>query len=382
MINKISREENHPRALDRNMHFGYSRFVTFRRNVDGVRSIGMKKSGVAIISLLMLLSLLGGCAKEKEEKVSSAPLSEKQNITIGISKIVSHPALDAIEKGIQDELTQLGYDNITYDLQNANGEPSTAKQIAVKFKADKVDLAVGIATPTSQALVSTLTGVPIVFSGVTDPVGAGLVPSLDRGGEYTTGYSDMTPVREQIEFLASIMDLKRLGHVYTSGEANAVVLADMAREVCNDLGIEFVESTVTNSAEVKQATQAILGRVDAIYVSTDNTVFSALNSLAETALEKQIPVMSADPTSAETFPVLAAIGFDYYRHGRATGRLIAKILEGADPAEIPTQFMTDPEDLDQLVLNKDVADAVGITFSQDVLDRASVIVENGEIEHK
>jgi putative ABC transport system substrate-binding protein len=189
----------------------------------------------------------------------------------------------------------------------------------------------------------------------------------------------MTPVREQIEFLASLMDLKRLGHVYSSGEANAVVLAGIARDVCEDLGIEFVETTVTNSAEVKQATQSILNRVDAIYVSTDNTVVSALNSLVQTALEKNIPVMSADPSSAEEFPVLAALGFDYYKHGRATGRLVARLLDGEDPSTIPTQFMSDPKDLDQLVLNLDVARQVGIEVPAAVLERATVIIENGTI---
>ena len=192
----------------------------------------------------------------------------------------------------------------------------------------------------------------------------------------------MTPVREQIEFLASLMDLKRLGHVYSSGEANAVVLADIAREVCADLGIEFVETTVTNSAEVKQATQSILNRVDAIYVSTDNTVVSALNSLVQTALEKNIPVMSADPSSAEEFAVLAALGFDYYKHGRATGRLVARLLEGEDPSTIPTQFMSDPKDLDQLVLNLDVAKQVGIDVPAAVVERATVIVRDGEVIRK
>jgi len=309
----------------------------------------------------------------------SAEQADDGVITIGISKIVSHPALDSIEKGIQDELAELGYTDIRYDLQNANGDPNTAKQIAIKFKNDKVDIAVGIATPTSQALASTITDFPVIYSAVTDPVGAGLVTSLDKGGENITGYSDMTPVREQIELLARLMKLERLGHVYSTGEANAVVLAGIAKEVCADMGIEFVESTVTNSSEVKQATQAILNRVDAIYVSTDNTVFSALQSVVQTALDKNIPVMSADPTSAVDFEVFAALGFDYYRHGRATGRLIARVLEGEDPSGIPTQFMSDPGDLDQLILNLDVAKKIGVTVPADIIDRASVIIENGEV---
>jgi putative ABC transport system substrate-binding protein len=330
----------------------------------------MKKSTCILLAALAAAFLFAGGSAEKADDAA---------ITIGISKIVSHPALDSIEKGIQDELAELGYADIKYDLQNANGDPNTAKQIAIKFKNDKVDIAVGIATPTSQALASTISDFPVIYSAVTDPVGAGLVTSLDKGGENITGYSDMTPVREQIELLTRLMKVERLGHVYSTGEANAVVLAGIAKEVCADMGIEFVESTVTNSAEVKQATQAILNRVDAIYVSTDNTVFSALQSVVQTALDKKIPVMSADPTSAVDFEVFAALGFDYYRHGRATGRLIDRILKGEAPSSIPTQFMSDPGDLDQLILNLDVAKKIGVTVPADIIDRASVIIENGEV---
>jgi putative ABC transport system substrate-binding protein len=344
-----------------------------------ITSLGLAMLVAAPVAVL----LLSGCQKKAEapaaQAATAAPVTK--TVTIGISKIVSHPALDGIEKGIQDELAALGYADIKYDLQNANGDPNTAKQIAVKFKSDKVDIAVGIATPTSQALASTITDVPVIYSAVTDPVGAGLVPSLTQAGKNITGYSDMTPVKAQIEFLGKLMKLKRLGHVYSSGEANAVALANITKEACKELGIEFVESTVTNSAEVKQATQAILGRVDAIYVSTDNTVVSALNALVQTALEKKIPVMSADPSSAETVPVLAALGFDYYKHGRATGRLIARILKGEDPSKIPTQFMAD-EDLDQLVLNLDTAAKVGIKVPEDVIARASVLIRDGKLTKK
>ena len=294
---------------------------------------------------------------------------------IGVSKIVAHPALDAVEQGIMDELEALGYE-LQFDLQNAAGDMSTAASIASKFQSDRVRLAVGIATPTSQALVNALNDIPVVYAAVTDPVSAGLVDSYDQGGSNVTGVSDMTPVKAQIEMLARLTDLRRLGHVYASGEANAVTLAEMAREAAAELGIEFVEATVTNSAEVRQATQSIIGRVDGIYVSTDNTVVSALSSLTEVAREAGVPVMSADPSSAEDFDVIAAWGFDYYQMGRVAGRLVAQILEGTPTSEIPTQFMTDPSDID-LLINLDVANALGITFPDDILQTAGKIVENG-----
>lgn len=307
----------------------------------------------------------------------ATPALAAKPILIGISKIVSHPALDAIERGIQ-EVVRAEYPNARFDLQNANGEMSTASSIAQKFKAEHVTLAVGIATPTAQALVNTLKDCPVIYSAVTDPVGAGLVRSTKRGEKNVTGISDMTPVKAQIELLNRIKPIKTLGHVYCSSEANAVSLAAIARKVCKEMGIKFVETTVSNSAEVKQAVETIAGRVDGIYISNDNTVVSALAAVSSVAKAYHIPVMSADPSSAKTTPVLAAWGFDYYKMGRATGRLVLRILKGAKPINIPTIYMTDASDVD-LLINLDVAKQLGLTIPQDILAKANTIIKNGKL---
>lgn len=308
--------------------------------------------------------------------VSCQPAAEAKKV-IGISKIVSHPALDGVEQGIQDELAALNID-ATYDLQNANGDPSAAATIASKFAADKVSIAVGIATPTAQALVNTIKDIPVIYTAVTDPVAAGLVASYEKGGDNVTGYSDQTFVKTQIEFLLKLVpSVKRLGFVYSSGEANAVTLAEQTKAAAAELGLEFVPSTVASSGEVKAATEAIAGKVDAFYVSTDNTVVSALPALLEVAKAKKLPVISADPSSAEGLDVLAAWGFDYYKMGRATGKLIADILSGAKKTvDVPTQYLTDAKDVSVLV-NLDVAAAIGVTIPQDVIDSASIVVKDG-----
>ena len=305
------------------------------------------------------------------------PVAASEPILIGISKIVAHPALDAIEKGIQEVITAK-YPGARFDLQNANGEMSTAASIAQKFKSENVTLAIGIATPTAQALVNTLKDRPVIYSAVTDPVAAGLIESTEKGEQNVTGISDMTPVKAQIELLNRIKPIKTLGHVYASSEANAVSLAIIARQVCEEMGIAFVETTVSNSAEVKQAVQTIAGRVDGIYISNDNTVVSALAAVTSVANKYKIPVMSADPSSAETIPVLAAWGFDYYKMGKATGRLAIRILEGEKPEAIPTIFMTDASDVD-LLINLDVAKALGLTFPEDVMSNANSVIKDGKL---
>ncbi len=304
----------------------------------------------------------------------------QDTVLVGISKIVAHPALDALETGVQDGIKE-SFPNARFDLQNANGELATAASIAQKFKSRKVDIAVGIATPTAQALVGAIKRSPVLFCAVTDPVGAGLVESTDKGEKNVTGTSDMTPVREQITLLNRIKPLKALGHVYCSSEANAIALAVIAKQVCKEMGIKFVETTVTNSAEVMQAVQTIAGRVDGIYLSNDNTVFSALSAVTRVAMKHKIPVMSADPSSAADNDVLAAWGFDYYKMGRVTGHLAARILKGEKPENIPTVFMTDPTDVD-LLINKDVANKLGLVFPEDVLASANTIIENGKTTRK
>ncbi|PID40101.1 MAG: ABC transporter substrate-binding protein [Proteobacteria bacterium] len=329
----------------------------------------MKKISCAIITVLVLVVML-----------TAAPAGAGDPIFIGISKIVAHPALDSIEKGIQEVILDT-YPDARFDLQNANGEMTTASSIAQKFKFENVTLAVGIATPTAQALVNALKDRPVIFSGVTDPAGAGLVRSTDKGEKNVAGISDMTPVKAQIELLNRIKPIKVLGHVYTSNEANAVSLAKIARDVCRDIGITFVETTVSNSAEVKQAVQTIAGRVDGIYISNDNTVVSALAAVSSVARKYKIPVMSADPVSAKSIPVLAAWGHDYYKMGRATGRLVTRILKGEKPEAIPTIFMTDASDVD-LLLNLDVAKSLGLTFPADVVAKANTVVKDGKLIHK
>jgi putative ABC transport system substrate-binding protein len=331
----------------------------------------MKKS-LCLAMAFLLVSLV----------VSSTAFSAEppKKVLIGVSKIVSHPALDAVVKGMQDELAAARV-NVEYDLQNANGDINAAASIATKFQSEKVTLAVGVATPTSQSLVNTLKGIPIVFTAVTDPVKAGLVGSLNKGDRNVTGVSDMTPVKQQIELLLKIKKVKRLGHIYTSSEENAVVLAGIVKQACKELNIEFVETTVSKSSEVKQAVQAIIRRVDALYISTDNTVVSAMSAVSDVAMKAKVPIMSADPSSAENYPVLAAWGFDYYKMGRVTGKLVVEILNGKKPEQIPTQFMTKTSDID-LLINLDVAKKLGLTIPKDILKSANKVVENGKLTKK
>ncbi|MCF7943424.1 MAG: ABC transporter substrate-binding protein [Spirochaetia bacterium] len=321
-----------------------------------------------VIALLLVIagaSLIFGAAE-----------AEADTYKVGFSKIVTHPALDAVEQGIVDVLAEEGIKAV-YDYQNANGDITAAATIAQKFRSSKMDIAIGIATPTAQALANAITDFPVLYAAVTDPVDAGLVSSYEKGEGNITGVSDKTPVDAQIKLLIDVTGAKTIGHVYTSGEANAVLLKNMAEEACRKYGVDFVATAVTNSSEVKPAVQAIVNKVDGIYISTDNTVVSALASVADAATNAGVPILSADPTSAEGLDIMIAWGFDYYKMGRRTGYLVKEILEGADPDGIGTVFMTDPSDF-ELWINLDTAAKIGITVPADIIDSASVVIKNGE----
>jgi putative ABC transport system substrate-binding protein len=305
---------------------------------------------------------------------------EAPRIRIGIAKIVQHEALDACETGIQDGLKARGI-NAIVDLQNANGDVNTAAQIANKFKSDKVTVAVGIATPIAVALANTLTGTPVVFSVVTDPVGANLVSSLDRGEGNVTGLSDAIPTGDHIALFKEIAGIKTLGYIYTSSEANSISALALVEEACGALGLELVTQSISTSAELRQAAEAIVNRVDGIYLTTDNTVYSALSSLIQVFGEAKKPIFSGDVTGALNGGCAIASGFNYYKAGVATGNIVADILEGKKPADIPVKFLTDPSESD-LLFDLDAAGACGIDIPAKYLAAANYIFENGKLTRK
>ena len=329
----------------------------------------MKKLALILMAAVLTASLaFAGGAQESA--------ADDGVTTIGISKLMSHPALDSAEQGIQDYLNSTGLD-VEFQLQNANGDVSTAASIAQQFRTSGCDIVVGIATGTAQALANVFTDIPVVFTAVTDPVDAGLVPSMEGGSDVNVcGVSDMNPVEEQIRLLVDITGAKTIGNIYASGEANGVTLMNQAKEACEKIGVGFVEVAISNSSEVRQAAQSIVDRVDAIYIATDNAVISALPSVDEVCSDAGIPLMAADPSSVSGLDCMIAWGFDYYSLGTATGEMIEEIINGAEPGPLGTVVLDDPADF-ELWFNLDTAATLGIEIPQEYLDMAAVIIQDG-----
>ena len=226
---------------------------------------------------------------------------------------------------------------------------------------------VPISTPSAQAVVSATRDIPIVFTAVSDPVGAQLVKEMEKPGGNVTGLSDMSPVEEHIALIKEILpNIKKLGYLYNSGETNSVSLLKALQEAAAKEGIEIVESAATKSAEVQGAARALVGRADAIYVPTDNTIVSALESAVGVADESDLPLFTADTDSVKRGAV-AALGFNYYDVGKQTGAVVARILKGEKPGDIPVEIAKGTD----LVINLGAAKKMGIELPKSVIDRAT-----------
>ncbi|MEM7443797.1 MAG: ABC transporter substrate-binding protein [Pseudomonadota bacterium] len=298
----------------------------------------------------------------------------QEDATVAVSAIVEHPALDAARDGILDVLTENGYvegENLEFIYQTAQGNPATAAQIARQFVGQNPSVLVPISTPSAQAMASATQEHPIVFTAVTDPIGAQLIVNADEPGGNITGLSDMSPLADHLDLIKEFLpDASAIGVPYNPGEANAVTLVTTLTEMAPEWGLTIVEAAAPRSADVLGAAQSLVGQVDAIYVPTDNTIVSALEAVLSVGQDSGVPVFSGDTDSVERGAV-ATVGFDYYQIGRQTGEIVLQVLGGEHPSTIPVTIASGSD----LFVNPAAAEAMGIEVPQAVLDRATVIVE-------
>lgn len=296
------------------------------------------------------------------------------DVTVAVTAIVEHPALDATRDGVKDALEEAGYkdgEGMTFVYQSAQGNAATAAQIARQFVGQAPDVIVPISTPSAQAVVSATRDIPVVFTAVSDPVGAQLVKDMENPGGNVTGISDMSPVGDHVDLIKEILpEAKTIGFLYNSGEANSVSLLEAFKEAAEAAGLSVVESAATKSAEVQGAARALVGRADAIYVPTDNTIISALEGAVSVAEEAKLPLFTADTDSVERGS-LAALGFNYYDVGKQTGEVVVRVLKGENPGEIPVKVAAGTD----LVINKGAAERMGVTLPESVVSRATKVVE-------
>ena len=329
----------------------------------------MKKALSVLLAVMLLTGTfaLAGCGESKEENKKA-----EESIKIGIIQMVEHPSLDTIREACIAKLETLGYvegENLEIDYQNGQGDATNLKTISQQFVANGYDLIIAITTPAAQAVVGETSEIPIVFAACTDPIAAGLVENLGMPGGNVTGTSDAVSAEQIMELgLQLTPGIKTIGALYNAGETNSVSVIDDLKEYAAANGMTVVDATVTASSEVQTAVTALVGKVDAVFSPIDNTVASAMPVVAKVAKEAKLPVyVSAD--SMVNDGGLATYGINYTILGEETANMVAEVLSGTNPGDIPVMTMTDMN----VYINQETADALGIIISEELKAKATFL---------
>lgn len=333
----------------------------------------MKQLALVVIMMAALVTACSPAAPTQAPAVQlTAPAAK--TILIGMVQQVTHPALDAAGKGVIDVLKENGYEdgkNIRLDRQNAANDIPTLATIAKKFKDDKVDYVVVIGTLPLQNTWQVFQGsaTPIVFNSVTDPYAAGVAKSSTDKGDNLTGIQASPPVEDAFRLILEVLPkAKKVGIIWTATEKNSEIATVRARIVAKELGVDLVEATVSKADEVLAAAQSLTAKkVDAIFISTDSTVVSALESVVKVAGDSKTPLFGNDPASSQRGAV-CALGLDYYDNGRNSGAMLVKLLKGGKAKDIPIEA----QKKGQLACNTKAAEQQGVTLPDSLVKRIEV----------
>ncbi len=295
---------------------------------------------------------------------ATACSGDSGKIKIGVSKMMTHAAMDAAQEGFVTALADKGYDEskVEFDFQNGQGETSNLNTIATQFVGNDVDLIFAIATPAAQAAMAQTSEIPIIGTAITDYASAGLVESDETPNTNVSGTTDMNPVEEQIDLLIKLAPAtKTVGFLYNSSEDNSVLQVGIAKAYVESLGLAWTEKTVSSTNEIQQATTAITTECDAIYIPTDNFFASAMTTVGEVCNEAKIPVVAGEIGMTKA-GALATLGLDYYNLGYEAGLMAVEVLEGAD---ISTMSVRGASQFDYYI-NADTVAALGIEIPEDL----------------
>ena len=311
-----------------------------------------------IIALVLALALVLSCA----------PVFAK-TYTIGIAQFAEHPSLDNCREGFIAGLAEMGYtdgDNVKYVVHNAQADMGLTQQIAQQL-AQECDLICAIATPMAQAAVMACmdNGKPVIYTAVSDPVAAMLANDKGTSSLNTTGSCDLLPVEAQLKLIRSFMpEAKKIGILYTTSETNSESQLKLYKDLAAGYGFEIVESGVSMGADIPLAVDSLLPKVDCLTNLTDNTVVSYLAVILDKANAAGKPVFGSEIEQVKN-GCIASEGVEYIALGKETGRMAAKVLEGANAGDMPF-YASEGGDM---CYNPDVAAKLGITIPEADLDR-------------
>lgn len=333
----------------------------------------MIKNKKLLTTILALTAMvIAALFMTQQERSRQAATTEK--VKIGVLQFVTHDSLDEIYKGIKAGLKDGGYataDNLVIDFMNAEGDQSQVQTMSKKLVANDNQLLIGIATPAAQGLANATKELPIIMGAVTDPIGANLVTDLKNPAGNITGVSDQPPVADTVSLIRQITpSAKTIGVLYSSNEDNSKIQVAEFKKAAEKAGYTVLEYAVASSNEIASTVEVASGKADVLFTPVDNTVASAFSTVVSVANKSKTPIF----TSVEDMVAdggIASVTLDQYDLGVATGKMAAKVLDGANPAHTPVQIFHQGS----VVVNQKAAKELGIVLSKDVLNKASKVIE-------
>ena len=322
---------------------------------------------IAALAVLVAGSLIYSSMNKPEAK------NEKKVAKVGVLQFVSHPSLDLIYKGIQDGLAEEGYkdDQLKIDFMNSEGDQSKVATMSKQLVANGNDLVVGIATPAAQGLASATKDLPVIMAAITDPIGAIFVKDLNKPGGNITGVSDHNPAQQQVELIKALTpNVKTIGALYSSSEDNSKTQVEEFKAYAEKAGLTVETFAVPSTNEIASTVNVMTSKVDAIWVPIDNTIASAFSTVVSSNQSAKKPIYPSATAMVEAGG-LASVVVDQHDLGVATGKMIAQVLKGAKPADTPVNVFSTGKS----VINKKLAQELGITIPESVLKEAGQVIE-------
>ncbi len=316
---------------------------------------------------LTAAALLAGCGGEDKAQAPAAKAADGTK-TVGLVQLVEHPALDAASRGIQDAVKARGL-KVTFDVQNAQADQSNLANIAQRFVSQEYPLIFAVATPAAQTMANAAKNTPIVATAVTDYEAAKLVINKDKPGTNVTGSSDLNPIGAQLDLIMQFVpNAKTIGTIYNSSEINSQFQVEILKKELARYNVTLVEGTVSSVNDVQQVAQGLIGKIDALYVPTDNIIASAMPVLTKITTPVKVPVITGEEGPLHGGG-LATVGVDYYELGKIAGNMGADILEGkAKPADMPIQYQKEFK----VKVNEPVLKTLGLQLPESLKGKAEL----------
>ncbi len=298
--------------------------------------------------------------------------AQDDELNVAIVQLVSHPSLDDINEGIVEGLAEIGYEegnNLTINQQNSEGDMNLLNTIANQVVSENPDIIFAITTPVAQAFQNATDEIPIMMAGVTDPVGAKLVESIEAPGGNITGVSDAMSLDVQFELLQEILpEATKVGFMYSTNEDNSQLEVEAAAAAAEELGFETQIEGLSSALDMQMVGQNLASQVDVIFIGSDNTIASSFATLLDATDAANIPVITTVATMIEQ-GALGGVAINQKQIGLQAGLLAKEIVDGSAASDIPVQFVENPETL----INPDTVERLGIELPESVTEKAIMI---------